>query len=128
MSDFRNTLFLSAMFVFIVSNLAPAAEPTAKPPVRNVRITYNCEIDHIPDNAEGIDLWVPIATSDDRQTIRLLNEDQLQSGRFTTDKELGNRMYYRHFNSPFGLTTNNDGKPLHVRWHGYYKNVVQTQN
>jgi transglutaminase-like putative cysteine protease len=77
--------------------------PADKPPVRNVEIKYSCEIAEVPAGAKVLDLWVPIATSNERQTVKLLNESDLAGGRFTTDKQFGNRIFYRRFEAPFSL-------------------------
>jgi transglutaminase-like putative cysteine protease len=112
MFEFRVCLFLLAAIGMVCTGQTLAAEPTAKPPVRTVEIKYNCEVGELPENAKSIDLWVPVATSDERQTVRLLNEDQLDGGRFTSDKDFGNRMYYRRYDAPFGTSTNEAGEQV----------------
>jgi transglutaminase-like putative cysteine protease len=112
MFDFRVCSFLLAAIGMVCSGQTSAAEPMAKPPVRTVEIKYSCEVGEVPENAKSIDLWVPVATSDERQTVRLLNEDQLEGGRFTSDKDFGNRMYYRRYDGPFGTSTNEAGEQV----------------
>lgn len=67
------------------------------PKVRNVELKYTCEIADVPAGAKTVDLWIPVPVSNERQTVRLLNEKDLGAGRFTTDKKFGNRLYYRRF-------------------------------
>ena len=112
MFDLRDWFSLSLAMGFACTGSAFAAEATAKPLVRTVEIRYRCEIDKVPEESKSIDLWVPVATSNERQTVRLLNEDQLAGGRFTTDKDFGNRMYYRRYQGPFGLANNDQGKQV----------------
>src|SRR5262249_52157702 len=70
------------------------------PAERNVRLTFLCEIAEVPPGAKTVDLWIPIPTSNERQTIKLLNERELGAGRFTSDKIFGNRLYHRRFEVP----------------------------
>jgi transglutaminase-like putative cysteine protease len=94
---------------------ASAETPEAaamKPPARHVEIKYACEIDAVPEGAKSVDLWIPIATSNERQTVKLLNEAKLTDGRFTVDKQFGNRMYYRRYAGPFGSTSSDAGKKI----------------
>ena len=70
------------------------------PPVRKALLNYTCELAKLPTDARTVDLWIPMPSDNERQTIRLLNESDLAEGRITTDKKFGNRMYYRHFELP----------------------------
>jgi transglutaminase-like putative cysteine protease len=95
-----------------VASLLAAEAPADKPPVRKVEIKYACQIADVPEGAKAVDLWVPIATSDERQTVRLLNEGDLKGGRFTTDKKFGNRIFYRRFEGPFDSTSSASGDKI----------------
>lgn len=78
--------------------LAWADEPGgARPLERELRLTFTCELKNLPANAKTVDLWVPVPPSDERQTVSLLNESDLGTGRFTVEPVFGNRLYYRHF-------------------------------
>jgi transglutaminase-like putative cysteine protease len=90
----------------------PVAQPTLKPPARHVEIRFTCQIPEVHAGAKTVDLWVPVATSDKRQTVRLVNEDKLSGGRFTRDKDFGNRIYYRRYEGPFGATAGSAGEKL----------------
>jgi transglutaminase-like putative cysteine protease len=71
------------------------------PPVRKVQLRYTCEIGPVPEGAKTIDLWIPMISDNERQTVRLLNAGELGEGRITTEKTFGNRLYYRHSEGPF---------------------------
>jgi transglutaminase-like putative cysteine protease len=104
-------LSFGSLFLFglALAARALAAESAADmPPVRRVNIRFVCEIPNPPDGAKSIDIWAPVPTDDERQTIRLLNESELGAGRFTNDKKFNNRIYYRRFEAPF------DGTPIQV--------------
>jgi transglutaminase-like putative cysteine protease len=93
------------LFFGAAARLVFAAEPPAdKPPVRNVEIKYQVEIAEVPDGTQVLDLWVPVVTGRDRQTVNHKNESELrQTGQFTRDKKFGNRIYYRRYQAPFTL-------------------------
>lgn len=82
-----------------------AADPTVdKPPLRNVEIKYQVEIDEVPEGTNVVDLWVPVATGNFRQTVNHKNEAALRAaGRMTRDPKYGNRIYYRRYEAPFKL-------------------------
>src|SRR5262249_522857 len=89
-------LMLAATLVGLVSDV-----PEQIPRGRKLRLQYVCEIDHLPKGAKIFDLWVPMASDNERQTVRLLNERELREGRLTADKKFSNRIYYRRFMGPF---------------------------
>ena len=68
--------------------------------MRQVDLKYTVEIPEIPAGAKTIDLWIPVPTSNDRQTVTLTNASELTGGRFTRDKKFGNEMYYQQFPAP----------------------------
>src|SRR5579883_549899 len=80
--------------------MAPGDGAAGQPPAeRRVRLNFICEVD-LPPGAKAVDLWIPVPTSNERQTVKLLNEGELGAGRFTEDKTFGNRLYYRRFEVP----------------------------
>jgi hypothetical protein len=92
---------LSFRSLSVVVLLACVGSAVALPPTkRNVRLNFNCEIAELPPGAKTVDLWIPMLSSNERQTIKLLNESELGTGRITKDKTYGNRMYYRRFEMP----------------------------
>ena len=69
------------------------------PKVRNLRVTFDCEVSGLPEGAKTVDVWIPIPPSNERQTIKLLNKNELTAGRFTTEKTFGNQLYYQQFDA-----------------------------
>ena len=59
------------------------------PKARNVELKYRCEIADLPAGAKTVDLWIPIPVSNERQTVRLLNEKvyELHPGAITAAEE-----------------------------------------
>jgi transglutaminase-like putative cysteine protease len=64
------------------------------PKSRNLRLNFQCEVPALPEGGKRVDVWIPVPPSNERQTIKLLNEGELTAGRFTTEKTFGNRLYY----------------------------------
>ena len=83
------------MAVFVANgNVASLADP---PKSRNLRMNFRCELGDLPAGAKTVDVWIPIPLTDGRQTITLLNKEELTSGHFTKDKTFGNQLYYKRF-------------------------------
>jgi transglutaminase-like putative cysteine protease len=80
------------------------------PLVRKISLKYTVEVAELPQGAKTVDLWIPIPSDNERQTVRLVNESALEGGRITTDKTYGNRMYYRRFEGPFQAAPQADAK------------------
>jgi transglutaminase-like putative cysteine protease len=91
----RSLPFPALAGVLLVAGTGSAA---ARPPAeRKIRLNFVCEIAELPPGARAVDRWIPVPTSNERQTVRLLNGSELCAGRLTTDKVFANRLYYRRF-------------------------------
>lgn len=62
---------------------------------RRVTLTYTCHVFGVPKDTKTLDCWIPVPSSDDRQSIEIVKEDE-SNGRITTEGKYGNRMYYQH--------------------------------
>lgn len=60
---------------------------------RTLTLTYTCHITNIPSGARQLNCWIPVPSSDDRQTVELLPVSH--PGKITAEHKYGNRMYYR---------------------------------
>ena len=112
MFKFPACVLMAAATGLVCVGQATGAAPTDKPAQRKVEIRYTCEVSKLPEGAKSVNIWVPVAISDERQTVRLLNEDQLEGGRFTSDKQFGNRMYYRQYQGPFQSREDDSGETV----------------
>lgn len=83
------------LVIFLVSYLGEASAELPK--VRNLRLNFKCEVGELPQGTKSVDIWIPIPPTNERQTIKLLNEKELSGGRFTQDKTFGNQLYYQQF-------------------------------
>ncbi|HZQ23356.1 MAG TPA: transglutaminase-like domain-containing protein [Terriglobales bacterium] len=72
-------------------------------PSRSFRFTYSFTVKDIPPGAKTVRVWVPVAQSDEHQTVRVLSINGPVKGRMTQDTEYGNRMMYAEMqNSALG--------------------------
>ncbi len=94
------TCSLSFRWLLVVLFVAYAGEASAElPKVRNLHLNFKCEIGELPQGAKTVDVWIPIPPTNERQTIKLLNEKELTGGRFTKDKTFGNQLFYQRFDA-----------------------------
>ena len=94
-----HTLTWLAMGLIVTGLPAAAAD---LPKDRALRLNFKCEIGELPAGAKTVDLWIPIPPTNERQTIKWLNEHDASDGRVTTDKTFGNRLYYQRFDATQG--------------------------
>ena len=71
-----HSLCRTSLLVTVAILLADSALAET-PATRKVRLNYTCEVAEVPENAKTIDLWIPIPSDNERQTVRLLNESEL---------------------------------------------------
>jgi transglutaminase-like putative cysteine protease len=90
--------WLLALLSAHVAHAADTASPADElPKNRKLHVTFTCRLDKLPPGAKTVDLWIPVPPTNERQTIKLLNEKDLAGGRFTRDQTFGNQLYYRRF-------------------------------
>ena len=89
---------LGWLLTLVFGQLACAA-PVELPKARKLHLTFTCQVDKLPPDARTVDLWIPVPPTNERQSIKLLNEKELSAGRFTKDKTFGNQLYYRRFDA-----------------------------
>jgi transglutaminase-like putative cysteine protease len=86
-------LYSTAYALVVMGTLLAHA---SAPPSRHLVLTYTCYVTGLSTGAKQVDCWIPIPSSNERQTVEILAADE-SHGRFTTDAKYGNRIYYRRF-------------------------------
>lgn len=81
---------------------AELAAVTAAAPARSFEIAYMATLPAVPAGARHVDLWVPVPSSDDQQTVRAVRVDTSLSNEFQTDAEYGNRVLHVWSDRPGG--------------------------
>jgi transglutaminase-like putative cysteine protease len=93
------------LFIAVVVACRSVVSSAELPKTRNLRLNFKCERADLPADAKTVDLWIPIPPTNDRQTIKLLNRNELTGGRITRDKTFGNELYYQRFDVTDAKTT-----------------------
>ncbi len=68
---------------------------------RDVEITYTATIESIPDGAQVIDAWLPIAQDTDGQRVSRVQVNYPNGGSISIEPEYGNKMWHKRFEAPF---------------------------
>ncbi len=69
-------------------------------PSRTFRLTYGFTVKDIPANTKLVKVWVPVAHSDDHQTVRLVNVKAPGKTQMTQEPEYGNTMMFVEIHNP----------------------------
>ncbi len=72
---------------------------------RSVEVIYGCAIQEIPENAQTIDLWMPVASDTDGQRVTKAEAVWPEGGSIAAETKYGNRIYHRRFSPPLDSKT-----------------------
>src|SRR5215470_7433558 len=70
------------------------------PPSRKFRFTYAFTVKDIPAGAKQVRVWVPVAHSDDHQTVRLVSVKSPVQTTMGEESEYGNHILYAEIHNP----------------------------
>jgi len=101
----RTRLLSSLLLVLITASLCTAQTSADKqqkfsPPYRKFRFTYSFTVKDIPVGAKLVRVWVPVAHTDEHQTVRLINVKSPVQTRMGEEEEYGNHILYAEIHSP----------------------------
>ncbi len=85
------------------SQLAAQATSTTQKfsaPARTFRFTYNFAVKDIPSGTKRVRVWVPIAQTDQHQTVRVVAVKAPAKTQISQESEYGNRMMYAEIQNP----------------------------
>ncbi|HVN21917.1 MAG TPA: transglutaminase domain-containing protein [Dongiaceae bacterium] len=91
------------LLLFTVSHLLAQTTSESKkfsPPSRSIRFTYRFSVQDIPQGTKRVRVWVPVAQTDQHQTVRLLGVQAPVKTRMTQEPEYGNHMMYAEIANP----------------------------
>lgn len=77
-----------------------AAEPGTVKPSRTFEFTYSIAVKNLPSAAREVRIWIPIATTNKHQTVRILQLVSSVPVRMTHDSSFGNRILYAEIHHP----------------------------
>lgn len=86
MRSYKLYITLFAAIFIACSGYADTTQP------RTLTLTYTCHITNIPSGTKQLNCWIPVPSSDERQTVELLSG--FSSGKITTEHKYGNQVYY----------------------------------
>jgi transglutaminase-like putative cysteine protease len=99
----------ASVFLVLAGSLLAAQTPVAdkqkfSPPTRKFHFTYAFEVKDIPAGAKLIRVWVPVAHSDDHQSVRLVSVKSPVQTTMGVEPEYGNHVLYAEIHNPVQST------------------------
>jgi transglutaminase-like putative cysteine protease len=91
----------------VSSSVAQTSTPDKQkfsPAVRKFRFTYAFTVKDIPAGAKTIRVWVPVAHTDEHQTVRLVNVKSPVQTRMGEEQEYDNHILYAEIHNPVQTT------------------------
>lgn len=76
------------------------AEKKFSPSTRKFRFTYSFTVKDIPSGTKLVRVWVPVARTDEHQTVKLLNVKAPVQTRMTEEPEYSNHILYAEIHNP----------------------------
>jgi transglutaminase-like putative cysteine protease len=98
---FLSSFLLACLFLPSLSAQTSAPEKQKfSPPSRKFRFTYTFTVKDIPAGTKLVRVWVPVAHTDEHQTVRLVSVKAPVPTRMTEDSEYGNHILYAEIHNP----------------------------
>ena len=100
-----STFLLAALLATSLAAQTSAPEKQKfSPPYRKFRFTYSFTVKDIPAGTKLVRVWVPVAHTDEHQTVRLVTVKAPVPTRMTEDAEYGNKILYAEIHNPVQTT------------------------
>jgi transglutaminase-like putative cysteine protease len=104
----RRALSLLVLAAITVSlSVAQTPSPDKQkfsPPSRKFRFTYSFTVKDIPSGTKLVRVWVPVAHTDEHQTVRLVNVKAPVQTQMGEEYEYGNHIVYAEIHNPVQAT------------------------
>ena len=96
-----STLLLSCCLTSaLLGQTSPAEKQKFSPPYRKFVFTYSFTVKDIPAGTTLVRVWVPVAHTDEHQTVRLVNVKAPVQTRMTEEPEYDNQILYAEIHNP----------------------------
>ena len=102
----------------LLGQSTPAEKQKFSPPYRKFTFTYSFTVKDIPAGTKLVRVWVPVAHTDEHQTVRLVNVKAPVQTRMTEEPEYGNQILYAEIHNPT-QTTADFSLQFEVTWREY---------
>ncbi len=99
MSPFWN-LLVTCVVSTCIAQPSPSKESRFSPPLRRFRFNYSFSVKDIPAGTKVVRVWVPVAHTDENQTVRLLNIKSPVQTQMTHETEYDNHIMYAELRNP----------------------------
>jgi transglutaminase-like putative cysteine protease len=93
-------LLVGCFSSLLAAQLASSDQQKFSPPTRKFRFTYAFTVKDIPSGAKLVRVWVPVAHSDEHQSVRLVNVKSPVQTTIGEDSEYGNHILYAEIHNP----------------------------
>jgi len=98
-------LVLAAITVSLaVAQTSSPDKQKFSPPSRKFRFTYSFTVKDIPSGTKLVRVWVPVAHTDEHQTVRLVNVKAPVQTQMGEEYEYGNHILYAEIHNPVQAT------------------------
>ncbi|HZD32857.1 MAG TPA: transglutaminase domain-containing protein, partial [Candidatus Angelobacter sp.] len=98
-------LSLGALVAAVSAQTAPSPAQSFSPPSRSFQFTYSFTVKDIPPGTKLVRVWVPVAQTDDHQTVRVVETSATVKTRMTKDPEYGNAILFAEIPNPTQTST-----------------------
>jgi transglutaminase-like putative cysteine protease len=93
-------LLVSGSVSLLAGQTSTAEKQKFSPPSRKFLFTYAFTVKDIPAGSKLVRVWVPVAHSDEHQTVRLVNVKAPVETRMSEEPEYGNHILYAEIRNP----------------------------
>jgi transglutaminase-like putative cysteine protease len=97
---FASLLAISCLTSLLAAQTAAPEKQKFSPPYRKFRFTYAFTVKDIPAGAKIVRVWVPVAHSDEHQTVRLMKVKSPVQTTMSEEAEYGNHILYAEIHNP----------------------------
>lgn len=99
-----SSLLLALLLIPSLSAQSAPEKQKFSPPYRKFRFTYSFTVKDIPAGSKLVRVWVPVAHTDEHQTVRLVSVKAPVQTRMTEDAVFGNHILYAEIHNPVQST------------------------
>ena len=101
---FRSLLAVCFLSSALAAQTSAPPKQKFSPPTRKFRFTYSFTVKDIPAGAKLVRIWMPVAHTDEHQTVRLMNVQSPVQTTMGEEAEYGNQILYAEIHNPVQST------------------------
>ena len=97
---FVSLVVVLCLTTFLAAQTVSPEKQKFSPPSRKFRFTYTFTVKDIPAGAKLVRVWIPVAHTDEHQTVRLVNVKSPVQTTMNEESEYGNHILYAEIHNP----------------------------